>query len=362
MTQTCNHCGNPLEPTHRICTQCGRAVSKWNFSSKGPASTAPIKSLPKANRVHAIKNLNNAESTTPDFDDHGREAARALIPQIGEIESIFSAVKSSPHIRGNTSYNETASKIELIYWPDSLVVNASAASKSDEDNGEDNGEDESEELVRQTSSSRQIKTPVVNYHLGWDYMMRCVSISVASCIDDRTNKLISASELAHALQKCSQSMGDGEFIESELDYFYEQACSLSSRGLARARDITRSINTEAIAHEIGHIVLHHLDTEHLLNETYEISRNQERQADDFASNVLGSMSYREHVFLGHAVSSMFFCWLEETMKPGQVTTHPHSRERLENALRGNSQAAKEAAETYGLTKDFIMQAIPPAPL
>ena len=352
MNQTCNHCGKLLEPTHRICIQCGRAVSKWNVSSKGPASTGPIQSSSKVNRVHAIKNLNNTETTTPDFDDHGREVERALTPQPGEIKSLFSAVKSSPYIRGNTSYNETASRIKLRYMHDSLEVNASASY----------GEDESEGSIGQASSGKQIKTPVVKYHLGWDYMMRCVSVSVASCIDDGTNKLVSASRLAHALQRCSQSMVDGFFVESERDYFYEQACSLTSRGLALAQDIATSINKQVIAHEIGHIVLHHLDIEHSLNETYEISRNQEREADYFAASVLSSMSYRQHVFLGHAVSCMFFCWREETIKPGQVKTHPHSRERLANALRANSQAAKESAETYGLTKDFIMQAIPPAPL
>jgi len=225
-------------------------------------------------------------------------------------------------------------------------------------------EDKSEGSIGQASSGKQIKTPIINYHLGWDYMMRCVSVSVASCINDSTNKLVSASGLAHALQRCSKSIDeDSCFVKSERDYFDEQARSLSSRGLALAQDIATSINKEVIAHEIGHIVLHHLDIEHpLLNKTYETSRNHERQADDFAASVLSSMSHRHDIFLGHAVSCMFFCWREETIKPGQVTTHPHSRERLENALRANSQAAKEAAETYGLTKDFIMQAIPPAPL
>ena len=352
MNQTCNHCGKLLEPTHRICIQCGRAVSKWNVSSKGPASMAPIQSSSKVNRVHAINNLNNTETTTPDFDDHRREVTRALTHQPGEIKSLFSAVKSSPYIRSNTSYNETANKIKLCLHK-TMEVNASASYS----------EDKSEGSIGQASSGKQIKTPVINHYRGWDYMMRCVSVSVASCIDDSTNKLVSASRLAHALQRCSQSMVDGFFVESERDYFYEQACSLTSRGLALAQDIATSINKEVIAHEIGHIVLHHLDIEHpLLNKTYETSRNHERQADDFAASVLSSMSYRQHVFLGHAVSCMFFCWLEETIKPGQVTTHPHSRERLENALRANSQAAKEAAETYGLTKDFIMQAIPPAPL
>ena len=146
MNQTCNHCGKLLEPTHRICIQCGRAVSKWNVSSKGPASTGPIQSSSKVNRVHAIKNLNNTDTTTPDFDDHGREAARALIPQPGEIESIFSAVKSSPYIRGNTSYNETASRIKLRYMHDSLEVNASASY----------GEDKSEGSIGQASSGKQI--------------------------------------------------------------------------------------------------------------------------------------------------------------------------------------------------------------
>ena len=353
MNQTCNHCGKLLEPTHRICIQCGRAVSKWNVSSKGPASTGPIQSSSKVNRVHAIKNLNNTETTTPDFDDHRREVVRALTPQPDEIKSLFSAVKSSPYIRSNTSYNETANKIKLCLHK-TMEVNASASY----------GEDKSEGSIGQASSGKQIKTPVVKYHLGWDYMMRCVSVSVASCINDSTNKLVSASDLAHALQRCSKSIDeDSCFVKSERDYFDEQARSLSSRGLALAQDIATSINKEVIAHEIGHIVLHHLDIEHpLLNKTYETSRNHERQADDFAASVLSSMSHRHDIFLGHAVSCMFFCWREETIKPGQVTTHPHSRERLANALRANSQAAKEAAETYGLTKDFIMQAIPPAPL
>jgi hypothetical protein len=120
------------------------------------------------------------------------------------------------------------------------------------------------------------------------------------------------------------------------------------------RSLSTAMECYVIAHEAGHIALGHT----LGRETsFEISRNQEREADSFASSCLSASPFRDHLFLGQIFTLIMFVW-RASASTSEPTTHPHSVERFYNALKSNSAAAKEAAERFGLSADLLKQLLP----
>jgi len=329
----CGHCGRSAEPNIRICLGCGRALGDSHAFRGAPQRTD--RAAPGSGASGARFGAGNDR---PIFDDSDREVFRLLKPQVVDIQSAFQTVCSSPHIQNNAAYAAGARTIKLRYAAESLQVNASASL-----DGRSGG-----------------LKPLVTYHAGWWLMMRCLAVSVVSCIDRQRSRLQSAALLGDAMQRCCRAMPEGTFDLQSLEPFAVAAEALESRGLSRARDLALAIDFEVMAHEVGHIVLHHIEIRGPQQESWEVSRNQERQADDFAASVLSTLPFREYVFLGLASSCMLWCWQEALAGAGAARTHPRSRERLDNALRANSQAAHEAAEAFGLTESFIRAALPPS--
>ena len=112
-----------------------------------------------------------------------------------------------------------------------------------------------------------------------------------------------------------------------------------------------------IAHEAGHIALGHTLGPTL---SYDMSRNQEREADSFASSCLSTSPFRDKLFLGQVFATVILAWMDHAAALDEVSTHPSSHDRFLSALRSNKEAAEDAAEQYGLTTAELQGFLPPA--
>jgi len=122
--------------------------------------------------------------------------------------------------------------------------------------------------------------------------------------------------------------------------------------VSRARSYSMAMTMSTIAHEIGHIALGHTLGKTL---NYDISRNEERAADGFASSVLSSSPFSDYLVTGQFMSWVLMAWVDYTAASGEATTHPLARERLESVLRDNSAAARDV----GLSKKTLGKWLPP---
>jgi len=92
---------------------------------------------------------------------------------------------------------------------------------------------------------------------------------------------------------------------------------------------------------------------------FDIARNQEREADSFASSVLSASPFREYLFLGQVFITLLFSWLDHVARSKDATTHPLGRERFFNIMTNNTAAAGEAADRFGFTRERLIALLPP---
>jgi hypothetical protein len=99
-----------------------------------------------------------------------------------------------------------------------------------------------------------------------------------------------------------------------------------------SRMYAKTILLEVLAHECGHVCLGHApypgQDAHM-----SISRNDERQADSFASSVIQSSCLGAQGAVGAAMSNIGFMWIHDA-KDGDMRygSHPDNMERLEKFL------------------------------
>ena len=105
--------------------------------------------------------------------------------------------------------------------------------------------------------------------------------------------------------------------------------------LTKAKSISAGLMLGIIAHECGHQSLGHvLKTGETVN--LDISRNQEREADSFASSVISSSPFGEYILAG---TLFWYYALANQQRDSNETTHPLAKERFENYVRSNKALA-----------------------
>lgn len=106
-----------------------------------------------------------------------------------------------------------------------------------------------------------------------------------------------------------------------------------------------------IAHELGHIALSH--TIHDRND-YGISRDMERQADLFACSVARSTPFSNYMIPGLLFGEIVFSWATQQNSIDDVTTHPHSPERVWNIFNSHEDTLSD----YGITRNNLTDFLP----
>ncbi len=115
------------------------------------------------------------------------------------------------------------------------------------------------------------------------------------------------------------------------------AALADDKTLALAKSVSAGLFLGILAHEAGHLALGHLYRSEGGGNN-DISRNQEREADSFASSVIASSPFGEYILAGTLFWHYALAQLEDG---GRATTHPLSKERFDNFVRANPDLAEE---------------------
>jgi len=254
-----------------------------------------------------------------------------------DILQIAQFVFYSTHVRNNKLYKQRAETTTLKYFPDENIVNAFATDQPIDDIDAD--------------------PPLIAVFGGLAHAIKLASTGLGYDAAENTSE---ARETFIALIK---SIGhrivenEGDFSDDDVYDIYD-SFSMDTKinggeAIRKARSYAAAMNMAVIAHELGHIALGHtLGSGSHAN--YEISRNQEREADSFASSVASASPFSDYIVAGGIFWWVILTWVESSSGQSSETTHPHSRERLMDYIRAN----KDQAGGIGIDEDNIKVFLP----
>ena len=227
-----------------------------------------------------------------------------VTPSETEVRQMFDFVAGAPHIRENALYANIMSKVSFAYSNNVDTVNSYATPSA------------------------------VLCVLGGDARFsRLVGLAVAAYKNsdggapERLVKSLTAAD-------CSR-LGEKGFVElvckaKLVDVFADE------EALSTARGVSAGYLAFTIAHEAGHLSMAHVLSPGYGSKPLDISRNQEREADSFASSVIASSPFGEYVFIGRLFELYARASCEKNRRE---TTHPLSIERLQNLIKANPALA-----------------------
>ena len=248
----------------------------------------------------------------PAAADSGSNAVKGYVNySAAELNQLCEYVRNSPNVRENAAYNKIMSSVQFCYDADENVVNAYAGIRKSGD-----------------------KTVRIIMLLGGAARFgRVASLAVAAelCGDKGAGKRFVDALSPECLRKFDEATALNMVQAAGL-----AAAAADEKVLAKAKAVSAGLMLGIIAHEAGHQALcHTLNTSEKVN--LDISRNQEREADSFASSVMASSPFGEYILAG-----TLFWHYALAMQQGDsavATTHPLSKERFENFVRANPELA-----------------------
>jgi hypothetical protein len=235
-----------------------------------------------------------------------------------QAKQLFEFVRNSAHVQGNAHYRELLGRVRFEYEGGDDEVNAYAFAR--EEGGEGVG-----------------RALEIHCNAGAARFARLISLAMAAQLAGRegaVQELLSAMKPEH-FAVLGEGAADSLLRESGLDG------SLANAATRRNADsIASGMLTFVLAHESGHHALGHVFGSAA---NLEVSRNQEREADTFASSVIATSPYGEYIFAG----TLFwqYALAQQEKNADGRGTHPLAQERLENLIRQN----EEMAAAFGIT-------------
>lgn len=251
------------------------------------------------------------------------------------IRQIAAFVLSSPHVLNNTAYRKRAASLTFLYLDTVYVFNAFATDHPIDGIDAD--------------------PPLIVILGGLVQAVRIAAIGLGNYRVRQTRE--SREKLVEIIRWIGSAIiqNQGEFDPDNARQAMEDldlGTLMEENGeiVRKARSYSAAICMGVIAHELGHIALGHtLNTSADIN--YEISRNQEREADSFASSIATSCPFSDYIVEGGIFWWALMTWAESVL-PGtgyQETTHPNARERLMDYIRSNrDQAAAMGIDETGI--------------
>lgn len=257
------------------------------------------------------------------------ELSAGFEPAPGELEQLAAYVFHSPHVQNNGHYAAVAGQVCFNPDLDDATVNAYAGIRDGQ--------------------------PRI-WLLGG--AVRVSRLLAAAASSDR---LGSAARPSGHLKKVIQTMGahllaNGAKMAGADAQGIAATCGLArmlddAAVARRARSLAAGLDIGIIAHELGHHALGHTVGRAV---NLEVSRNQEREADSFASSVISSSPFGEYLVTGTILWELVWVWCEKAGGRTAATTHPLAKERLLDFIRAN--AATAAA--LGLDENRIGEFLP----
>ena len=365
----CKHCNTEANILDRFCHSCGKSLS---FLDEGPQrQSEDVTSLSERVSTEIEEELVRAEEDlfsgsilsknspvkqssgfgTPTRSDGFSFKLGYLSPpkEINflssnvldlattdeDVQQIAKFVFYSTHVQTNPMYKERASRTNLKFLPRVDVVNAFA--------------------TEQEVKGIDVAPPLIAIFGGMANATRLAAIGLGIDAINKTNH--GRQILVSVIKSIGESIinSNGGFSLKDSEKVFEQlglAEKISSGEIIRkGRSYAASMNMAVIAHELGHIALGHtLGRGH----SSEISRNQEREADSFASSVASASPFSDYIVAGGIFWWVILTWVESIAGNPVEATHPHSRDRLMDYIRAN----REQALGVGIDETTVVDLIP----
>lgn len=225
-----------------------------------------------------------------------------------ECQRWFIQVRTSPHVLHNAQYLNVAKELDFFYAEDDSTVNAQAG-------------------INKKSGKRFVRLCG-----GAVRFARLASLAVAA---QQLRKDDSCARFLRTfrLEDCGK-MDDERVVELIKGAELLEAVA-SVEVISHAKMISAGMLMGVLAHEVGHQALNHTlgKAQNLV-----ISRNQEREADLFASSITAASDFGEHILEGMLV--WWYALALHESKNGESTTHPLSIERYNNIIRSHESLAR----------------------
>ena len=247
-----------------------------------------------------------------------------LTPSESEVKQLYCMVVTAPFVAKNLQYSDRLKDIPFVYIATNDIVNAAAGRRVVEKDGE-----------------KCFAFHTVFFGGAARYARL---VGLAAALQDAGHKDMLKKFVAAMPRRfcgiCDEESCEKFIVANGLDE------ALADEKI-RLRAISYSSGTiiSVLAHECGHHALGHLqgfpDKQNL-----EIDKNQEREADSFASSVISASPFGEFIFAG----TLFWHYAIAMQSDGESdakSNHPLSMERFENFVRSSA----EKAAAMGITLD-----------
>ena len=239
-----------------------------------------------------------------------------LTPSEAEMEQLYRYVVTAPFVAENLQYSERLKGIPFVYIATNDVVNAAAGRR----------------LVKKDGKKGLVFHTV--FYGGAARYARLVGLAAAlqdAGHKDMLKRFVAAMPRSFCA-RCGEEDCVSFIVENGL------AAAVADKQI-RLKAISYSSGTivSVLAHESGHHALGHL-LSFSEKTNLEIDRNQEREADSFASSVISASPFGEYIFAG----TLFWHYAVAVQADGasdEGSNHPLSRERFENFVRANAEKA-----------------------
>ena len=248
-----------------------------------------------------------------------------ITPSEAEMEQLYRYVVTAPFVAENLQYSERLKGIPFVYIATNDVVNAAAGRRFVKKGDEKGIAFHTVFFGGAARYARLVGLAAALQEAGHKDMLKKFIAAMprsfcSRCAEDDCIAFISANGLAPAI------------VDEKIR---QKAVSYSSGTIV-----------SVLAHECGHHSLGHL-LAFREKKNLEIDRNEEREADSFASSVISASPFGEYIFAG----TLFWHYamaMQSDADSDLASNHPLSRERFENFVRSNSE--KAAAMGITLTK------------
>lgn len=261
-----------------------------------------------------VKNTHQATLAASKVD--AAAIAAYLTPSDAEIDQLYSYVVNAPFVAENLQYRDRLKDIPFIYIATNDTVNASACRRLVEKAGKKGLAFHTVFYGGAARYARLVGLAAALQDAGHKDMLKkfVAAMPRSFCGRCRTDDCV----------RFIAENGLGEAIANEK--IRQRAVSYSSGTIV-----------SVLAHECGHHALGHL-LAFPEKQNLEIDRNQEREADSFASSVISASPFGEYIFAG----TLFWHYAVAMQADGDTdasSNHPLSKERFENFVRANAEKA-----------------------
>jgi len=285
----------------------GPVVAWLNGGSSQPP-IAPASTQPPA---QASKLANGGESQVT-----VAQVKAYLTPSDAEMDQLYSYVVNSPFVAENLQYRDRLKNIPFVYIDTNDTVNAAAGRRIVDKDGKKGLAFHTVFYGGAARYARLVGLAAALQDAGHTDMLKKFVAAMprsfcARCNDDDCVSFIAENGLGAA------------FADEKIR---QKALSYSSGTIV-----------SVLAHECGHHALGHL-LGFSEKRNLEIDRNQEREADSFASSIISASPFGEYIFAG----TLFWHYavaVQADRDSDAASNHPLSKERFENFVRANAEKA-----------------------